>query len=187
MAKINSVKNFDGAQNKVSRLGLQLLLDEVKSLMESTCILLLEEKKKNGAAVIREMIDASFAQSKTWELKKSGDVDWTKCKVVNGTRVCVGVEVQVSARSEMLYKDILHLKTRIMTGDIDIGIIIVPSDRLQSFLPDRTPSFSYAKKVIAEQDADRLPIIVIEIEHDGPGPPLPKKLTNESRRYRITE
>src|ERR1700686_3153895 len=53
---------------------------------------------------------------------------------------------------------------------------------LQSFLPDRTPSVSYAKKVIAEQDADRLPIILIEMEHDGPGPPLLKKVTNTSRR-----
>jgi hypothetical protein len=78
----------------------------------------------------------------------------------------------------LLYKDILHLKTRIVTGDIDLGIIVVPSDRLQSFLPDRTPSVSYAKKVIAEQDADRLPIILIEMEHDGPGPSLGKKITN---------
>jgi hypothetical protein len=55
----------------------------------------------------------------------------------------------------MLYKDILHLKSRIVGGDIDLGVIIVPSDHLQSFLPDRTPCFSYAKKVIVEQDADR--------------------------------
>jgi hypothetical protein len=81
----------------------------------------------------------------------------------------------------LLYKDVLHLKNRIVGGDIDLGIIVVPSDHLQSFLPDRTPSVSYAKKVIAEQDADRLPIILIEMEHDGPGPPLPKKITNLSR------
>jgi hypothetical protein len=43
---------------------------------------------------------------------------------------------------------------------------------LQRFLPDRTPSSSYAVKVIREQDADRLPIVLIEIEHDGPGPAL---------------
>jgi hypothetical protein len=92
------------------------------------------------------------------------------------------VEIQISARSELLYKDILHLKNRIVSGDIDLGIIVVPSDYLQSFLPDRTPSVSYARKVIAEQDADRLPIILIELEHDGPGPPLQKKTTNLSRR-----
>jgi hypothetical protein len=123
-------------------------------------------------------LDATFAASKTWEPKKTGDVDWSKCKIVNGTRVGVGVEIQISARSELPFKDILHLKNRIVTGDIDLGIIIVPSDRLQSFLPDRTPSISYAKKVIAEQDSDRLPIILIEMEHGGPGPPLGKKVTN---------
>ena len=41
-----------------------------------------------------------------------------------------------------------------------------------------SPAMQAAKKVIAEQDSDRLPIIVIEIEHDGPGPPLGKKVTN---------
>jgi hypothetical protein len=94
------------------------------------------------------------------------------------------VEIQVSARSELLYKDILHLKSRIVSGDIDLGVIVVPSDYLQSFLPDRTPSVSYARKVIAEQDADRLPIVLIEMEHDGPGPPLGKKVTNTSRGKR---
>jgi hypothetical protein len=138
----------------------------------------------NGAAAIRELLDATFSKTGTWESKRSGDVDWSKCKVVNGTRVCVGVEIQVSARSELLYKDILHLKTRIVSGDIDLGIIVVPSDHLQSFLPDRTPSISYAKKVIIEQDADRLPIVLIELEHDGPGPPLGKKVTNTSRGKR---
>ena len=189
MARIKSVKAYDGAENKMQRLGLQALVEEAKALVEATAISLLERKREgsesfNGAAAIRELLDASFKGTKSWEARKSGDVDWTKCKVVNGTRVCVGVEIQVSARSELLYKDVLHLKSRIVGGDIDLGIIIVPSDRLQSFLPDRTPSVSYAKKVIAEQDADRLPIVLIEMEHDGPGPPLGKKVTNLSRGKR---
>ncbi len=189
MAKIKSVKAYDGAENKIQRLGLQPLVEELKALVEATTIRLLERKREgsesfNGAAAIRELLDATFQATKTWESKKSGDVDWAKCKIVNGTRVCVGVEIQVSARSELLYKDILHLKTKIVTGDIDLGIIVVPSDRLQSFLPDRTPSVSYAKKVIAEQDADRLPILLIEMEHDGPGPPLGKRVTNLSRGKR---
>jgi hypothetical protein len=183
MAKIGSITTYDGAEKKMQRLGLQPLLEEVKSLVEATRIFVDERRREgstsfNGAAAIRELLDAKFHETKTWEPKKTGDVDWSKCKVVNGTRVCVGVEIQVSARSELLYKDILHLKTRIVTGDIDLGIIIVPSDRLQSYLPDRTPCLTYAKKVIAEQDADRLPIILIEMGHDGPGPALGKKVTN---------
>ena len=171
---------FDGAANKIARLGIQPLVDEVASLVASTRLLVYEEAQANGAAAIRQLLDATFLGAESWQSKKTGDVDWSKCKVVNGTRVCVGVEIQVSARSELLYKDILHLKNRIAGGDIDLGIIIVPSDRLHTFLPDRTPSVSYARTVIAEQDADRLPIVLIEMEHDGPGPPLPKKITNTS-------
>jgi hypothetical protein len=158
MAKIKSVKTYDGAENKMRRLGLQPLVEEVKHLVEATKILIEERKREgstsfNGAAAIRELLGATILETKTLEPKKAGDVDWSKCKAVNSTRVCVGVE-QVPARSELLYKDILHLKNRIVTGDIDLGIIVVPSDRLQSFLPDRTPSISYARKVIVEQDAD---------------------------------
>jgi hypothetical protein len=185
MGKINSITAYDGAETKMRRLGLEQLLEEVKDLVKSTVILLEERKREgstsfNGAAAIRQLLDDAFHKSGTWESKQSGDVDWSKCKVLNGTRVCIGVEIQVSARSELLYKDILHLKSRIVGGDIDLGVIVVPSDHLQSFLPDRTPSFSYAKKVIVEQDADRLPIVLIEMEHDGPGPSLNKKVTNTS-------
>jgi hypothetical protein len=191
MAKINSITAYDGAENKMRRLGLEALVEEVKDIVQSTRILLDERKREgstsyNGAAAIRELLDETFRSSGAWESKQSGDVDWSKCKSVNGTRVCLGVEIQVSARSELLYKDILHLKTRIVSGDIDLGIIVVPSDYLQTLLPDRTPSVSYAKKVIIEQDANRLPIILIEIEHDGVGPPLAKKTTNTSRGKKRT-
>src|SRR5271157_6277892 len=140
MARVNSVRAYNGAEKKIQRLGLQPLVEELTSLIVSTEIRIQERAEANSGAAIRELLDARFAASGTWQARKSGDVDWSKCKVVNGTRVCVGVEIQVSARSEMLYKDILHLKNRIIGGDIDLGIIVVPSDRLQSFLPDRTPS-----------------------------------------------
>lgn len=176
----------------MQRLGLKPLLDEVTSLVEATKILLLEQRRRGsesfkGAARVPELLDSSFKQNGTWDFKKSGDVDWSKCKIVNGTRVCLGVEIQISARDEMLYKDILHLKTRITRGDIDLGLIIVPSDRLQSYLPDRTPCISYARKVVSEQDADRLPIILMEMEHDGPGLPLGKKITNLGRGRKLSD
>ena len=134
MAKINSIQPYDGAENKIQRLGLQSLVDELISLVRNTTVLVSEQAEANGAAVIRELLDATFSGTKTWQAKKAGDVDRSKCKVVNGTRVCVGVEIQVSARSELLYKDILHLKNRVVGGDIDLGIIIVPSNRLHSCL-----------------------------------------------------
>jgi len=42
MATIKSVEAYNGAENKMRRLGLQPLLEEVKSLIESTTILLKE-------------------------------------------------------------------------------------------------------------------------------------------------
>ena len=181
MAKINSVTAYIGAEKKIQRLCLQPLVDEVTSLVAATHIEVAEHAEANSAALIRQLLDATFFATGSWQSKKAGDVDWSKCKVVNGTRICIGLEIQVSARSELLYKDILHLKNRIAGGDIDLGIILVPSNRLHLFLPDRTPSKSYAKKVIKEQDADRLPILLIEMEHDGPGPALPKRITNMSQ------
>jgi hypothetical protein len=61
-------------------------------------------------------------------------------------------------------------------------VIVVSSDRLQQFLTDRTPDASNTKTVIDEQDANRLPMLLIEMEHDGPGPRLEKKITNRGRR-----
>ncbi len=176
---IIQVSFYDGAQTKIARLGLGPLLDELKTLLCSLEIRVLEERQANSAAVIREALDECFRAAGAWEQRKSGDVDWKKCKTLNGTRVCIGVEIQVSGRD--VYRDILHLKNRITSGDIDVGVIAVSSDRLQQFLTDRTPNATYTKTVIEEQDADRLPILLIELEHDGPRPCLQKKITNRGK------
>ena len=179
MAKIQ-VTSYDGAETKIERLGLKPLLDELEHLISSFEIRVSEERQANSAGVIRERLDERFRNAGGWQQRKTGDVDWKKCKTVNGTRVCIGVEIQVSGRD--VYRDILHLKNRIVSGDIDIGAIVVSSDRLQQFLTDRTPNASYTKTVIDEQDANRLPILLIEMEHDGPGPRLEKKITNRGQR-----
>lgn len=160
----------------MNRLGLGPLVAEIERMLRDHVALVTEEKQANGAAELRQQLDDLFESE--WTQAKVGDIDWFRCKKIDGTQVCVGVEIQISGRSEMLYKDVLHLRRRIERGDIDLGVIIVPSDGLQRFLPDRTPSSSYAVKVIREQDADRLPIVLIEIEHDGPGPKLAKRKTN---------
>src|SRR5260370_37108063 len=99
MAKIKSVKAYEGAENKIQRLGLQPLVEELKALLEATTIRLLERKREgsesfNGAAAIRELLDATFQARKTWESKKSGDVDWAKCRILKGTRSWVGWRIQ---------------------------------------------------------------------------------------------
>jgi hypothetical protein len=115
-----------------------------------------------------------------WKQKVTGDVDWVKCHKVNGTRVCVGVEVQVSARSDLLIIDVIHIRNALVKGIIDVGVIIVPSDKLSYYLTDRGPSFSDAKRHVREARAEDLPIIIWSLHHDRPGPPLAKQ--NKRRR-----
>src|SRR5438876_556134 len=102
---------YDGVYEKTKRLGLQPLLDQVRSILSEFELKVLEERDKNGGAALRELIDARFSEAGSWTKKQTGDVDWTKCHQANGTRVCIGVEVQVSARSDMLVMDIHHLRT----------------------------------------------------------------------------
>jgi hypothetical protein len=60
---------------------------------------------------------------------------------------------------------------------IDVAVIVVPSDRLEQFLPDRSPAFRDAVRYIEVefQEAMTFPIIVMAIEHDGAGPALTKQ------------
>jgi site-specific DNA-methyltransferase (adenine-specific) len=99
-----------------------------------------------------------------------------------GTWVRMGVEIQVSARSDMLIRDVVHLRNSLQQGEIDIGIIVVPSVRLQSFLTDRTPSLKDALRYVEQEfkEATTFPIVIIAIEHDAPGKALPKKKTNKA-------
>jgi hypothetical protein len=143
-----------------------------------TDVALLEEKQANGAAALREAIDTKFSQIEDWQKTTSGGVDWIKKIRYNETIVArIGVEIQVSARSDLLIRDVVHLRNSLQSGEIDVGVIVVPDDRLQFFLPDRTPSFRDAIKYIEKEftEATTFPIILIAIEHDRPGEALPKR------------
>ena len=176
--KITNIRFYDGAREKVTKLGLSELFLEVIDFLLNTKVFLLEEKDANGAAVIRKMLDENFKKGKDWKKQASGGIDWKKKLRYNQTLlVTIGVEVQVSARSDLLVRDIVHLRNSLQGGEIDVGLIVVPDDRLQVFLPDRTPSFRDAIRHIEEEfkEAMTYPIIVISIEHDGPGNALPKQ------------
>ena len=87
-----------------------------------------------------------------------GGIDWIKRLRYNQTlAVKMGVEIQVSARSDLLIRDIVHLRNSLQQGEIDIGVIVVPSDRLQTFLPDRTPGEA-AYSLRALQSAKKLTV-----------------------------
>ena len=156
-------------------MGLAPLVDEVRGILTGFDLRVLEEKDKNGGAALREILDARFVAASGWRKAQTGAVDWIKCRVINGSELCVGVEIQVSARSDLLIMDVVHLRKRITEGKIDLGILVVPSDRLAVFLTDRVPSMADAVRHIDQMRADDLPLLLIALEHDGPGKALPKR------------
>ena len=176
--KITNIRFYDGARRKVCRLGMSDLFLEVEAIILDTKIYLLEEKEANGAAELRKRIDDQFRAVGGWTHQRTGGIDWKKRFRYNeAIVVTLGVEIQVSARSDLLIRDIVHLRNSLQKGEIDVGIIVVPDDRLQAFLPDRTPSFRDAIRYAEEEfsEATTYPIVIISIEHDGPGDPLPKQ------------
>ena len=166
---------YNGAQEKVARLGLSALVEEVRTIARGFTLLIQEKKDANGGAVVRRMLDERFKAAGGWSQMLTGGVDWTKCQVVNGTSVCIGVEVEVSSRSDLLAVDVNHLRDAILSGKIDVGAIIGPSDVLGNFLTDRGPKMADARRHVALARATDMPLILIAIEHDGAGDALPKQ------------
>lgn len=181
MPGISERKSFGGAERRSTRLGLQPLWDELIELLTNFQLLIKEEQNANGGAAVRKLVDERFACAGGWTKSQTGDVDWIKCRAVNGTSVCLGVEIQFSARSDLLVIDVVHIREQIETGEIDVGVIAVPSDRMSVFLTDRAPRYSDALKAIDRCRAGDLPIVVLALEHDGVGPALAKQRTRQGR------
>ena len=176
MPRIVEELPYNGVLEKIERLGIVSLINEIRSLITEFQLLVEERKDSNGGAVVRKMLDARFAASRGWIKRKTGGIDWTKCVSVNGTKLCVGVEIQVSGRSDSgLVMDIIHLRRAISKGDIDVGVIVAPTDELADYLTDRAPSIKSAKMHVEEAKAEDLPLLLISLAHDGAGPPLPKQ------------
>ena len=132
---ISRREDYNGFVTKAARLNLGPLVAEAESTLDSFQLSILEEKYVNGTKGLRQWIDAAFDRLGGWKKLTSGGIDWTKQGTGGST---IGVEVQVSGRSDMLAVDIMHLKEKMLAGEIDIGLIIVPDDRLSKFLTDRT-------------------------------------------------
>ena len=96
----------------------------------------------------------------------------------------IGVEIQVSGRSDILARDIVHIRNNLQESHIDVGVIVVPSDEFEYFLTDRVANFSYAVRYVEKElrEAQSYPIVLLAIEHDGfSDKPLPKKKTNKGK------
>jgi hypothetical protein len=174
---ISEVLNYNGFEAKVIRLGLDQLLSEALSTVSSFELLVKEEKYANGTRGIRQTIDEAFSTFDGWKKLTSGGIDWKK---TNDRGATIGVEVQVSGRSDMLAVDIMHLKEEITDGSIDVGLIIVPDNALSRFLTDRTPNLATAIKHVEHRARD-LPIQIAAFRHNGPVDALIKMRTNLGR------
>ena len=180
--KITQIKYYGGARDKIARLGLAHLFLEVQQIILDTRLFLLEVKDANSGAVVREALDTGFVKASGWQPRKTGGVDWTKRIRYNESIVArMGVEVQVSARSDLVVRDLVHLRNKLQEAEIDIGVIIIPDDRMEVFLPDRYPKLTDAIRYIEQEfkEAMLTPLVLIAIEHDGPGQVL-KKRTRKS-------
>jgi len=173
--RISNRQPYGGADARIERLGLTPLWDELEKILTGFQLLVLEEVDSNGGAAVRRMIDREFEKAGGWKKKQTGDVDWTKCLTINGARVCLGVEIQMSLRSDMLIIDVDHLRQQIIAGSIDVGVLVTNSDRLAVFLTDRAAYFSAATRTVERARAHDLPILVIGLEHDGAGAALAKQ------------
>ena len=173
---------YDGFYDKVKRLGLDGLLNEAREILSDFELRVLEKKDANGGAALRELIDARFKAAAGWAKIQSGGVDWTKCHRANGIEVCLGIEIQVSARGDMIVMDIQHLRSAMINGKIDVGILAVPSDKLGAFLTDRAPCLRDAKRHVDHARATDLPLLLIGLTHDGPGEALPKRYKRTDAR-----
>jgi len=183
--KITKIRYYDGAREKVCRLGLADLFLELQQILFDTRIEIAEQREANGAGAIREALDARFAAGADWVKTGAGGVDWVKRIRYNKSIVArIGVEIQVSARSDLLIRDVVHLRNSLQVGHIDVGVIVVPEDRFQTFLTDRTPSFRDAVRYIEQEfkEAMTFPIVLIAVEHDAAGAAIPKKKTNRGTR-----
>jgi hypothetical protein len=181
MPRITERRYFDGSEERLSRLGLETTWSQLEEVLTGFELRLREERDANGGAALRERLDERFAGAGGWERKQSGGVDWTKCQVINGTRVCLGVEVEFSARSDLLIVDVAHLRDEITAGRIDVGVIVVPSDRTAYFLTDRVARYTDAVTAVERARATDLPLAVLALEHDAPGPALKKKRTRQGK------
>ena len=164
---------FDGAEARMRRLGLLPIVEEVRSALTEFRLEVEERRGAKGGGALRQLLAERFREENGWVKKTVGGIDQTKCSEAGGIQLCVGVEIQVSARSDLIAVDLLHLKQALRGGWIDLGILVVPSDRLATFLPSRFPSISEALRILENFDADSLPLILWGIEHDGPGTALP--------------
>jgi len=76
----------------------------------------------------------------------------------------------------MIAVDLMHLRQKLLQGEIDLAVLVVPSDELGRYITDRVATLSQATRHIKTWHFDEMPFLLMAIEHDGPGEKLKKKM-----------
>ncbi|WP_336758934.1 hypothetical protein [Paenibacillus sp. USHLN196] len=167
---------YGGSMNKINRLGLTDIYIEVKDIISSTYIEILDKTNSNSAGEVRKRLDNEFL-SREWIKENKNGLNWFKERGVNQEIIVrLGVMLQISSRSDSLTRDIVLLRNSFYADNIDACILVVPNDETGSYLTDRTPS---AKDVLRCLEVDfkeaaNLPIVVLEVNYDRIGRIMPK-------------
>lgn len=122
MPRITERISYNGFDTKIERLGLDELVQQVERIAAGFDLIIEESKHANGTKVIRESFDAGFEACGGWSKITVGGIDWSKA---NESGSKLGVEVQVSGRSDLLAVDVIHLQDELNGGRLDAGMIIV--------------------------------------------------------------
>ena len=175
---------FGGAQQKLDRLGLKGIWNELENVLTGFRIRLNKLDSRDAGIALKRLLDNRFRSLSSWNENQGEGVDWIRCHSVNGTRVCLGVEIQfsVSAQSDLLLVDLQYLYDEIIAGRIDVGVMVVPSNKLAYFLRDDVVTYTDAVKDITRANASHFPLAVLALEHDGPGPALTKRRTRQGKK-----
>jgi hypothetical protein len=97
MPTIAQSKAYDGAEERIRRLGLAPLTDELNSILTGFSLLVSERRDANSAAAVKTLIDERFDESDGWTKSQGGDIDWTKCLTIKTAKFCLGAQIQISA------------------------------------------------------------------------------------------
>ena len=72
MPTISKEVPYNGAVERIRRLGLGELIYEVRQIITGFELRVKEEKDANGGAAVRKLIDASFSRAQNWTKQQVG-------------------------------------------------------------------------------------------------------------------
>ena len=76
MPKIVEEYPYNGAKERIARLGLTPTLEELRAILTGFSLRVEEKRDANGGAAVRRLIDERFP--KAWKNVAAGDIDWTR-------------------------------------------------------------------------------------------------------------